>query len=54
MEKIKSKYILNIISSYIPYNLSIILNIMKYNKYLQNKFDISLYNYKKFFYVKTS
>ena len=46
MLKIKSSYILKIIFSYI--NEKSKLNIIRYNKTLQNKLDINIMNYKIF------
>ena len=47
--RIPSKYILNDIFSYCPENISknIILNLFRYNKKLQNLFNIKLYTYQK-------
>jgi len=49
LTRIPSKYILNDIFSYCPENISknIILNLFRYNKKLQNLFNINLYTYQK-------
>ena len=47
---IKSKYILKKILYYLPYNK--FLNIMKYNKKLQNKLDIGESNYSEYSQIK--
>ena len=49
LTRIPSKYILNDIFSYCPENISknIILNLFRYNKKLQNLFNIKLYTYQK-------
>ncbi len=47
IKKISNKYLLNGISSYIPIEGKILLNIIKYNKKCQKKFNISLYDYQK-------
>ena len=46
MDNIKSKYIIEMVFSYIEENLK--LKMVKYNKYLQNKMDIKLDTYKFF------